>query len=160
MCLTLYNIPIQEYSVQLTFRQDWLDPRLAYPNTDGMIYWTYSSRLDILFSRQTEVPHNDRPRQSVDAGYLLPEWKDRALPQHHRTQRVHPDIPQWEGVVQHQVGGVRNWKESLPFYLINVSLSWKAENYITYIKKWQLIFLSHKPSKITMVLLTLIKYIY
>ena len=25
----------QEYSVQLTFRQDWLDPRLAYPNTDG-----------------------------------------------------------------------------------------------------------------------------
>ena len=35
--LTLYNIPIQEYSVQLTFRQDWLDPRLAYPNTDGKI---------------------------------------------------------------------------------------------------------------------------
>ena len=25
----------QEYSVQLTFRQSWLDPRLSYPNHDG-----------------------------------------------------------------------------------------------------------------------------
>ena len=26
-----------EYSVQLTFRQDWLDPRLAYPDKDGKL---------------------------------------------------------------------------------------------------------------------------
>ena len=28
-------LSIQEYSVQLTFRQSWLDPRLAYQNQEG-----------------------------------------------------------------------------------------------------------------------------
>ena len=30
-----FTMCFQEYSVQLTFRQSWLDPRLSYPNHDG-----------------------------------------------------------------------------------------------------------------------------
>lgn len=39
-----------EYSVQLTFRQDWLDPRLAYPNKDGKLkYLTMTDPDKVTF---------------------------------------------------------------------------------------------------------------
>ena len=96
---------IQEYSVQLTFRQDWLDPRLAYPNTDGkQDSHTNKLKTNPWYHRETEVPNHDRPRQGVDARYFLSKRENRPLPQHHRAQRLHPNLPKWKGPLQHKVG--------------------------------------------------------
>ena len=42
-------IVFQEYSVQLTFRQDWLDPRLSYSNHNGKLLNKTSLKVTILF---------------------------------------------------------------------------------------------------------------
>ena len=45
-------INVQEYSVQLTFRQDWLDPRLSYSAHDG----NKMSTIKIIFKIKILFP--------------------------------------------------------------------------------------------------------
>ena len=67
---------LQEYSVQITFREDWNDPRLTYDDFGGK--WLGSDENDrcistLCISRQSQVSYNDGYQQSLDARYILPK---------------------------------------------------------------------------------------
>ena len=69
-------IIISRYSCQLTFRQKWLDPRLAYSDMEGEVAgqgFLFSKQL--FFSlRPVEVSNDDGSKQSVDARHFLPGY--------------------------------------------------------------------------------------
>ena len=69
-------IIISRYSCQLTFRQKWLDPRLAYSDMEGEVAgqgFLFSKQGTTLFSlRPVEVSNDDGSKQSVDARHFLP----------------------------------------------------------------------------------------
>ena len=54
---------LQEYSVQITFREDWNDPRLTYNDFQGKWFGSdgtdYSPVCILCIFRQSQVSYND-----------------------------------------------------------------------------------------------------
>ncbi|KZS01515.1 Glutamate-gated chloride channel, partial [Daphnia magna] len=50
-----------------------------------------------------EVPHSQRPKQSLDAGLVFLQRTRGTLPQHYCAKCLRENLPKWMGLVQYPV---------------------------------------------------------
>ena len=91
-------------------RQQWNDKRLNFKNrlkgglAGGKKIINFIFILHLPLFREDQVLDPDGRKQGVDAGHLLQEREDRAVPQHPHPQPLHQDLSRRRRPLQHQVG--------------------------------------------------------